>query len=72
MVNVILVSTSISETLKLQSFKIFKLCRCLILCMMVVRFEQRHKTLNYFSVMLSKKVQSKDDDESKSDAIVRE
>ena len=39
--------------------------------MCVVRFEQRHKTLNYFSVMLSKKIQSKDDDESKSDGMVR-
>ena len=35
------------------------------------RFEQRHKTLNYFSVMLSKKVQNKDDEDSKPDSMVR-
>ena len=35
-----------------------------------VRFEQRHKTLNYFSVMLSKKVQNKEDDETKPSELV--
>jgi len=34
------------------------------------RFEQRHKTLNYFSVMLSKKVQNKEDDETKPSELV--